>query len=157
MYGKFKVKVKYTKQLDDGTFKRVTEAFLLDAMTFSDAETRIYEQMGNLIKGEFSVTGITKESIQEIIHDEGFETWFKATVKFFSSTDDGSKAKVVSHTVLCQSENVEMASKNIKEFYETVGISVEVNSCGKSDVLEYFILDPEAEIEKSKEFFENAE
>ena len=57
----FEVKVKYTKMIDDGTFKRVSESFLVAAMTFGDAEERIYEELGNLIRGEFIVTAIKKE------------------------------------------------------------------------------------------------
>jgi hypothetical protein len=53
----FTVKVKYTKQLENGTFKRVSEPYLLAAMTFTDAEARIYEELGSSIRGEFQVTG----------------------------------------------------------------------------------------------------
>lgn len=56
----FLVKVKYTKQLENGTFKRVSEPYLLAAMTFTDAEARIYEELGYVIKGEFAVTNIAR-------------------------------------------------------------------------------------------------
>ncbi len=62
----FTVKVKYTKQLDNGTFKRVSEPYLLAAMTFTDAEARIYEELGALIRGEFIVTGISRTDIHDI-------------------------------------------------------------------------------------------
>jgi hypothetical protein len=42
----FTVKVKYTRQLENGTFKRVSEPYLLAAMSFTDAEARIYEELG---------------------------------------------------------------------------------------------------------------
>ncbi len=57
----FEVKVKYTKQLENGSFKRVTEPYLLAAITFTDAESRIYEELGNIIRGEFHVTSINRE------------------------------------------------------------------------------------------------
>ena len=59
----FTVKLKYTKQLDNGTLKRVTEPYLVAAMTFTDAEARIYEEMGNAIRGEFTVSGISRTAI----------------------------------------------------------------------------------------------
>lgn len=46
----FTVKVRYTKQLENGTFKRVLEVYLLPAETFTDAEARIYEEMGTISK-----------------------------------------------------------------------------------------------------------
>ena len=64
----FTVKVKYTKQLEDGTFKRVSEPYLVAAMTFTDAEARIYEELGSLIRGEFVVTGITRTDFHDIFH-----------------------------------------------------------------------------------------
>ena len=59
----FTVKVKYKKQLENGTFKRVSEPYLLAAMTFTDAEARIYEELGSIIRGEFNVVGITRTEI----------------------------------------------------------------------------------------------
>ena len=60
------VKVKYTKQLDNGALKRVSEPYLLAAMTFTDAEARIYEELGQIIRGEFNVVSIAREEIHDI-------------------------------------------------------------------------------------------
>ena len=62
----FTVKVKYTKQLENGSFKRVSEPYLLAAMTFTDAEARIYEELGTTIRGEFQVTGIARTDLHDI-------------------------------------------------------------------------------------------
>ena len=62
----FTVKVKYTNQLDNGAFKRVSEPYLLAAMTFTDAEARIYEELGQVIRGEFNVVGIVRTEIHDI-------------------------------------------------------------------------------------------
>ena len=51
----FKVKVKYTKQLESGSFKRVSEPYLLSATTFTDAEARIYEELGTFKIGRAHV------------------------------------------------------------------------------------------------------
>ena len=78
----FTVKVKYTKQLDNGTFKRVSEPYLLAAMTFTDAEARIYEELGSIIKGEFNVVGITRTEIHDIFAYEDAYTWYKAKISY---------------------------------------------------------------------------
>ena len=72
----FTVKLKYTKQLDNGTLKRVTEPYLIAAMTFTDAEARIYEELGNAIRGEFMVSGIAERR---------FITYFQLTVQMFGT------------------------------------------------------------------------
>ena len=67
----FTVKVKYTRQLENGTFKRVSEPYLLAAMSFTDAEARIYEELGSRIRGEFNVVGISRT---ELHFDQRFRT-----------------------------------------------------------------------------------
>lgn len=73
----FTVKVKYTKQLEDGGFKKVSEPYLLAAMTFTDAEARIYEELGSIIRGEFVVTGISRTEIHDIFMYDDIDTWYK--------------------------------------------------------------------------------
>ena len=89
----FTVKVRYTKQLDNGAFKRVTEPYVLAAMTFTDAEARIYEELGNIIRGEFTVVSITRTELQDIFMYDGYDVFYKATISFESYDDDSEKKK----------------------------------------------------------------
>lgn len=52
MKQRFLVKVKYTKQFDNGTFKRVSESYLFDAESYTDCEAQVYEHLASLIRGE---------------------------------------------------------------------------------------------------------
>jgi len=83
----FTVKVKYTKQLDDGTFKRVSEPYLLAAMTFTDAEARIYEELGSIIRGEFTVTNIARTEYHDIFYYEDADLWYKCKITYQSEGD----------------------------------------------------------------------
>lgn len=87
----FTVKVKYTKQLENGTFKRVSEPYLLASVSFTDAEARIYEELGTMIKGEFLVTGIARTDIHDIFQYDESDTWFKAKVSYDKMDDDGDE------------------------------------------------------------------
>ena len=87
----FTVKVKYTKQLENGAFKRVSEPYLLAAMTFTDAEARIYEELGAIIRGEFSVTNIARTDYHDIFHYEDSDQWFKCKVAYESQDADTDK------------------------------------------------------------------
>ena len=78
----FNVKVKYTKQLEDGTFKRVSEPYLVAAMTFTDAEARIYGELGALIRGEFLVTGIARADFHDIFHYDDADVWYKCKITY---------------------------------------------------------------------------
>jgi len=114
----FTVKVKYTKQLEDGTFKRVSEPYLLAAMTFSDAETRIYEELGMSIRGEFTVNGITRTDIHEIFYYEDADTWYKCKITYEAASDnveEGGKAKKISQNILVSAHSVKEAFERLNE------------------------------------------
>ena len=67
----FIVKVKYTRQLDNGAFKRVTEPYLVAGFSFTDAEASIYENLGSVIRGEFTVTDIKRVEYHDIFDETG--------------------------------------------------------------------------------------
>jgi uncharacterized protein YggL (DUF469 family) len=111
----FTVKVRYTKQLDNGAFKRVTEPYILAAHTFSDAEARIYEELGSIIRGEFNVVSITRTELQDIFIYEGFDVFYKAVVSFDSYDDDGEVKKKQKSSFLVTASSVKDANEKMKE------------------------------------------
>ena len=62
----YTVKIKYIKELEDGRLKSVSEPYLVDSVSFTDAEARMYEEVGSQVRGEFLITGITKTDYADI-------------------------------------------------------------------------------------------
>ena len=58
----FETKIRYEKTMEDGLQKKVTEAYVLDALSFTEAEETIISEMSSYISGEFTVTDIKKAS-----------------------------------------------------------------------------------------------
>lgn len=134
----FTVKVKYTKQLDDGTFKRVTEPYLLAAMSFTDAEARIFEELGPQIRGEFTVTGISRTEIHDIFHYEDADVWYKVKVQYETTDPDASKAKKVSQNFLVSAHSVKDAFERIKESLSTLMVDFVIPNIAQSPIVEIF-------------------
>jgi hypothetical protein len=134
----FTVKVKYTKQLENGTFKRVTEPYLLASMTFTDAEARIYEELGSIIRGEFSVIGIARTEIHDIFHHEDSDEWFKIKISFKSEAEEGSKGKKVSQSFLISAHSVKDACERLKENLQGMMIDYTITSAVVSPIVEIF-------------------
>lgn len=111
----FTVKVRYTKQLDNGAFKRVTEPYILAAHTFSDAEARIYEELGSIIRGEFSVVSITRTEIHDIFGYDDADVFYKAVISFDSYDEDSEKKKKQKNIFLVTATSVKEANDRIKE------------------------------------------
>jgi hypothetical protein len=134
----FTVKVKYTKQLENGTFKRVSEPYLLAAMTFTDAEARIYEELGSSIRGEFQVTGITRTDLHDIFQYDDAEQWFKCKVTYDRIDEDGEKAKTISQNFLVSAANVKESYERVEESLATLMIDFNVVSITASPIVEIF-------------------
>jgi len=146
----FTVKVKYTKQLDNGALKRVSEPYLLAAMTFTDAEARIYEELGQIIRGEFNVVGIARTEIHDIFSYDDSDVWYKVKVKYESADADSEKAKKVSQNFLVSADSVKEAYERIKESLSTLLVDFEIPSIMVSPIVEIFPYNEELDKEISR-------
>lgn len=134
----FTVKVKYTKALDNGTFKRVSEPYLLAAMTFTDAEARIYEELGSIIRGEFNVVGITRTELHDIFAYDDADVWYKVKITYESEAADDEKSKKVSQNFLVSAHSVKDAYDRIKESLSTLMVDFQIPSIMVSPIVEIF-------------------
>lgn len=147
----FTVKVKYTKQLDNGTFKRVSEPYLLAAMTFTDAEARIYEELGSIIRGEFNVVGITRTELHDIFAYEDSDIWFKVKVTYDAEGEDEEKRKKISQNFLVSAHNVKDAYDRIKESLASMLVDFQIPSISISPIVEIFPFNEELDKELSRQ------
>ncbi len=134
----FKVKVKYTKQLESGSFKRVSEPYLLSATTFTDAEARIYEELGTFIRGEFTVMGISREEIQDIFQYDDAETWFMCKVSYDNIDEDTDKKKTLTQKFLVSAKTVKESYERIEESLATLMVDFQITSIIASPIVEIF-------------------
>ncbi len=134
----FTVKVKYTKQLENGTFKRVSEPYLLSALTFTDAEARIYEELGAIIRGEFDVVSISRTELHDIFAYDDTSTWWKCKVTYESAEHDSEKTKKVSQTFLVSAETAKEAYERIQESLSTLMVDFNIPSIIFSPIVDIF-------------------
>ena len=139
----FTVKVKYTKQMDNGTFKRVSEPYLLAAMTFTDAEARIYEELGNTIRGEFQVNSIQRTEFHDIFATEGTENWCVVKISYQSYTEE--KSKVVTNRFLVGADSIEQATEVITKELATLMVDYKIESVINSNIVDVFPFKSESE------------
>lgn len=147
-------KVKYTKQLSNGSFKRVSEPYLFAAMSFSDAEARVYEELGSSIRGEFNVISITRQEIHDIFGYDDSSVWYKAKVSYENYDADSERAKKVSQNFLVSAESVKQASERIKESLKGLMVDFEITGVVKSPIVEIFPYTENLDRELSREAIE---
>ena len=66
MHTWFECKIRYEKVMENGMQKKVTEPYLVDALSFTEAEARIIEEMTPFISGEFTVSDIKRANYSEL-------------------------------------------------------------------------------------------
>ena len=84
MHNWFTCKIRYEKTMENGMNKKVTEPYLVDALSFTEAESRIIEEMTPFISGEFEVSGVAKANYNELFtsEEESADRWFKCKLWF---------------------------------------------------------------------------
>jgi hypothetical protein len=87
----FNAKVVYEKIADEGKIVKVAENYIIEALTFSEAEARIIEEMEQFISGEFKVSKLTRSTFAEIKTDDTADRFYKVTADFISYNEETSK------------------------------------------------------------------
>lgn len=134
----FIVKVKYTKQLDNGRFKRVTEPYLLAAMSYTDAEARIYEELGSIIKGEFHITSVMRNDYHDVFAFDDSNEWYVAKVVYERISLDDEKSKKIMQKFLVSAHSVADTEHRLKESLSTLMVEFKVSSVMKSKIVDVF-------------------
>jgi hypothetical protein len=137
----FECKVKYVKIDDDGRERKVSESYLVDAVTFTDAETRIIQQLQTMVRGEFVVDNIKKSNIVEIFPHEDGEWWYKAKIAIVTIDENAGKEKKINNYFLVAADDIKQALQRLEDGlsyilvpYQTTSLAV----CNIVDVFPYF-------------------
>ena len=136
----FEVKVKMQKTQEDGTQKKVSEQYVVEAATFGEAERRITECLKPYIEGEFNVTDIKIAGYAQIVSgDENADKYFKAKVTFVALDETTGKEKKTSELYLVQSETLESAESDVKSYLNDGNTTI--SSIAETAILDVFTLD----------------
>jgi hypothetical protein len=111
----FECKVKYLKIDQDGRERQVTDNFLLDAVSFTDAEARITAAMQSMVRGGFTVADIKKSKIAEVFPAEAGEWWFRATINLTAIDEEAGKEKKLRTVYLVQADDIKEALARLDE------------------------------------------
>jgi len=136
----FEVKVKMQKTQEDGKQKKVSEQYVVEAATFGEAEQHAIENLKPYIEGEFSVTDIKIAGYAQIVNgDDNADKYFKAKVTFVAMDETTGKEKKTSELYLVQSETLESAESDVKNYLNDSNTTI--SSISETAILDVFSLD----------------
>ena len=136
----FLCKIRYEKVMEDGLQKMVTEIYVVDALSFTEAEARIMEEMSSYISGEFEVWEIDRAVFKEIFFsDEDMaDKWYKAKLQFVTIDEKTEKEKRTNVYYLVQAGSFEGARKNIDEVMGVTMIDYVISSVSETKIMDVF-------------------
>lgn len=150
----FEAKVKYIKVSEDGRERKVNELYLLDAMTYTEAEGRIIKEMESLVQGDYYIASLKKSNITEIVpsEDENDDRWYKAKVAFIDADEISGKEKKSNQYYLVAASDIKRAIENLDKSLSTFVVPYEIATISDTLFLDVF---PYLSAEETEEIPEN--
>lgn len=134
----FETKIRYDKIQENGAVKKVTEAYLVDALTFTEAEARIIEEMAPYISGEFSVVAIKRTKIAEVFWNPEAEKWWTVKVNFITLDEKTGVEKKSASLILVQADDDASAREKFNEGMKGTMADYEIAGINETNYLEVF-------------------
>lgn len=141
----FSCKVKYQKIDEHGKQVRASETYLVEAINFTEAETRIFEIMEQYGSGDIVVAGISKTNFSEIVNYEDGQYWYKAKVTWEDFDEKSAKVSKVTNHFLVAANSVKETFDRVEDSLESLMVPFEIPAISLSSVLDVFPLFGEEE------------
>ena len=136
----FECKIRYEKIMEDGLPKKINDVYVVDALSFSEAEERIIEEMSSYISGEIEIVDVKIAPYREIFFadDNLADQWFKAKLSFITIDERTDKEKRTSMMYLVNAGNISSAINNIDEVMSGTMIDYATTSISATKIFDVF-------------------
>jgi len=139
----FECKVRYDKMQENGSVKKVNEPYLVDALTFTEAEARIIEEITPFMSGEFSISAVKKTKISEIFYDEADDAdrFYMVKVMFVTLDEKSGVEKKSATLILVQAGDFEGALARFNEGMKGSAADYEIASIAETPLMDVYPVD----------------
>lgn len=134
----FECKVKYDKLAENGQQKTVTEPYLVDALSFTEAEARIIEEITPFISGDFKVTAVKRTNTAEIFWDEEGDRWYRVKVNFVTIDEKTAVEKKTANYIMVQAADFKKAFDNFMAGMKGTMSDFEVASITETAIMDVY-------------------
>lgn len=133
----FECRARYDKVMENGLVKKVTEAYLVDALTHSEAEARFIEEVTPYISGEFEVSVVKKTKIAEIFNLESYK-FYLCKVGFVTVDEKTAQEKRSISQILVGANDFDEALQIFKDGMKGTIADYEIVSLSETQILEVY-------------------
>lgn len=140
MHTWFECKIRYEKIMENGMQKKVTEPYLVDALSFTEAEKRIIEEITPYISGEFTVSDIKRANYSELFpsDEESADRWFKCKIIFITLDEKSGAEKKTSTMILVQAADLRDAVAKLDEGMKGTMADYQIGSVTETPIMDVF-------------------
>lgn len=142
----FECGLSYEKTIENGTQKKVTEPYLVDALSFTEAEANIIREIKPFIAGEFTIRTIKRARISEVFFNEDnpdADKYFKAKINFISlDVKKGKESKTAAY-MLAKASDIDEAKKVVVKGMQGTMSDYEIESLSETKIMDIFLCKPE--------------
>lgn len=150
----FECKIQYEKTMDDGLQKKVTECYVVDALSFTEAEQRIMEELSSYISGEFAIKDIKIAPYKEIFFADmdSADRWYKAKLQFITIDEKTAKEKRSSINYLVNAGTLNSAVKNIEEVMGGTMIDYVIAAIAETTIFDVYEYGKDKAVDEKPEY-----
>ena len=138
MYNWFECKLRYDKMLDTGIQKTVTEPYLVDALSFTEAEARIIEEIKPYISGEFTISDIKRAKFSDTFFNETGDRYFRAKLYYITLDEKSGSEKKTAVNMLIQATLLKEAVEIIETEMKKTMIDYSIASVTETALMDVF-------------------
>ena len=139
MHNWFVSKIRYEKTMENGMVKRVCEPYLVDGLSFTEAEARTIEKLQPFMSGEFLISDISRAKYAEVVfsNDSKADRWFNARVAFITLNESGVEKKQKSN-ILIQASDFDSAKSGIVEHMKDTMSDYVIDKIEETPIVDVF-------------------
>ncbi|MDE5636070.1 MAG: DUF4494 domain-containing protein [Muribaculaceae bacterium] len=134
----FECKVRYDKTMENGAVKKVNEPYLLDALSFTEAEARMIEEITPFISGDFTVSAVKRTKIAEIFWDDTADRWYLVKVAFITIDEKTAVEKKTTSLILVAASDFQGAVDSFKEVMKDTMADYEIVSITETPIMDVY-------------------
>jgi hypothetical protein len=151
MHNWFECKISFEKTGEDGVQKKVTEPYLVDALSFTEAEARIIEEMRPFISGEFIVKDIRRARYVETFFDDKGDRYYKVKVNLITLDEKSGAEKKTPIQMLAQASTIHEALEVVDNGMKGTMADYVIASVTETNLMDVFPFIPNVKAETETE------
>lgn len=141
----FECRVSYDKTLESGAIKQVTESYLVEAMSVTEAEARITQQMQPYMSGEFSVSAVNRRKYEDVLLDDYRDKLYHVKLMFITIDEKTAAEKRKPSYLLVQARDIADVLSQVEILMSDSVTDYDIVSVSESRILDVFVCNDKAE------------